>query len=99
MRKSIPLIALAALLVAPTAFAQSTGQEEKSEQSSLYAGQQIRGGPAEGSLKLDHQSSKINVSQFSPALSFTNEGGADFYPFLSSIDHGDVDPTALPSAA
>jgi len=30
MRKSIPLIALATLLVAPTAFAQSTVQDEKS---------------------------------------------------------------------
>ena len=30
MRKSFPLIVLAALLVAPTAFAQSTGQDEKS---------------------------------------------------------------------
>ena len=30
MRKSIPLIVLAALLVAPTAFAQSTGHDDKS---------------------------------------------------------------------
>jgi len=29
MRKSIPLIVLAALLVTPTAFAQSTGQDDK----------------------------------------------------------------------
>jgi hypothetical protein len=30
MRKLIPLIALAALLIAPPAFAQSTGQDENS---------------------------------------------------------------------
>jgi hypothetical protein len=29
MRKPVPLIVVAALLVAPTAFAQSTGQDEK----------------------------------------------------------------------